>query len=468
MLQRENFYAYQTRAVEFIKSHTHAALWIFMGGGKSAITLTAFSDLQDELKTQRMLVIGPKRVARLVWGKEIAEWAHLKHLTISRIVGSESECFEALRTEADIHTIGRERVPWLRAQFISGEGKTGKLRYRWPWDMIVVDESQSFKSQSSQRWKALRDLSCFATRIVLLSGTPAPNGYGDLWSQFYLLDRGKRLGSSERSYLERWFSPPGALFAKWRLTSSGGAMIRDALKDLTLSLREEDYLSLPPISNNFIRCTLSSAALSTYRRMEREYIAEVQGHRLTAVNAGVLDGKLLQLANGACYLPGGKEWVPFHDAKLEALDEVLEDFPGKALVAYGYKHDLARIEKVVDKRCREDGRTWSILRTDASFDSWARGEIDFGILHPASAGHGLNDLWKSGCCDIIHFGLTNNLEWYAQVNARIAGGHRRSGKSIRVHHIVADQTRDDDYVRLLQGKALEQDQLTSSLAVRIQ
>lgn len=467
MHDRQDLYPYQRHAVEFIKTHPQAALWIDMGLGKTVSTLTAFCDLADSVQASNVLVIAPKRVARRVWSDEVAEWDHLRGLSVSRIVGSEDQCFDALRTRADIHTIGRERVPWLRAQFISGEGKTGKLRYRWPWDMIVVDESQSFKSQSSQRWKALRDLSCFATRIVLLSGTPAPNGYGDLWSQFYLLDRGKRLGSSERSYLERWFSPPGALFAKWRLTSSGGAMIREAVSDLTLSLREEDYLSLPPISNNFIRVTLSSAALSTYRRMEREYIAEVQGHRLTAVNAGVLDGKLLQLANGACYLPGGKEWVPFHDAKLEALDEVLEDFPGKALVAYGYKHDLARIEKVVDKRCREDGRTWAILRTDASFDSWARGEIDFGILHPASAGHGLNDMYKAGCSDIIHFGLTNNLEWYAQVNARIAGGHRRAGKSIRVHHIVADQTRDDDYVRLLQGKALEQDQLTSSLAVRI-
>lgn len=342
------------------------------------------------------------------------------------------------------------------------------MKYRWPWDMIVVDESQSFKSQSSQRWKALRELSCFATRIVLLSGTPAPNGYSDLWSQFYLLDRGKRLGSTERSFKERWFTPPRAVFAKWSLTPGGGAMIREAIKDLTISLREEDYLSLPPITNNFIRCQLSTHALQTYKRMERELTAEIAGQRLTAVNAGVLDGKLLQLANGACYYGRDKQWVEFHDAKLEALDETLEGLPGKVLIAYGFQHDLVRIQKVVDARCREDGRTSAVLRTDASFDAWARGEIDFGILHPASAGHGLNDMYKAGCEDIVHFGLTNNLEWYSQVNARIGGGHRRASRNVRVHHIVADKTRDDDYVRQLQGKALDQDALTSSLAVRIQ
>ena len=200
--------------------------------------------------------------------------------------------------------------------------------------------------------------------------------------------------------------------------------------------------------------------------MEREYIAEVAGKKLTAVNAGVLDGKLLQLANGAVY-HSEKEWVEFHSAKTEALDETLEAMPGKALIAYGYQHDLARIQKVVEKRAQEDGKKWTVLKTDASFDAWARGEIDWGILHPASAGHGLNDMHKSGCEDIIHFGLTNNLEWYQQVNARIGGGHRRAGKNVRVHHIVADGTRDDDYVRLLKTKAATQDGLTESLATRL-
>jgi len=463
MLDRKDLYPYQRHAAEFVRTHPAAALWVDMGLGKTVSALTGFVDLQKDYEAKRMLVIAPKRVARRVWSDEVKEWSHLNHLSVSRIVGDADECFETLKTKADIHTIGRERLPWLRAQFLDDNGK---LKYRWPWDMVVIDESQSFKSQSSQRFKALNGLRPYFPRMTELSGTPLPNGYSDLWSQFYLLDKGRRLGSSERSYLERWFTPPVGMFTKWNLSPQGARQIREAIKDMVLSLREEDYLTLPPISSNFIRVTLSNAALATYKKMEREYIAEVAGKKLTAVNAGVLDGKLLQLANGAVY-HAGKEWVEFHSAKTEALDETLEAMPGKALIAYGYQHDLARIQKVVEKRASEDSRNWALLKSDASFDAWARGEIDWGILHPASAGHGLNDMYKAGCEDIIHFGLTNNLEWHQQVNARIGGGHRRAGKNIRVHHIVADGTRDDDYVRLLKNKAVTQDGLTESLAVKI-
>ena len=463
MLDRKDLLPYQNHSVQFTKDHPNCAKWVDMGLGKTVVECTAFADMQRSFEATRMLVIAPKRVARRVWSDEVKEWKHLNHLSVSRIVGDADECFEALRTKADIHTIGRERVPWLKAQFLDDKGK---LKYRWPWDVVVIDESQSFKSQSSQRWKALTSLRPYFPRLVELSGTPSPNGYGDLWSQFYLLDKGRRLGDSERSFKDRWFTPPVGMFTKWNLSPQGARQIREAIKDMVLSLREEDYLQLPPITNNFIRVTLSPAAMRTYKEMEREYIAEVAGKKLTAVNAGVLDGKLLQLANGAVYHVG-KEWVEFHSAKTEALDETLEAMPGKALIAYGYQHDLARIQKVVAKRATEDGRTWSVLKTDASFDAWAKGEIDWGVLHPASAGHGLNDMYKAGCEDIIHFGLTNNLEWYQQVNARIGGGHRRAGKNIRVHHIVADGTRDQDYMTLLKNKAATQDGLTDSLAVRI-
>lgn len=461
-------YEYQKYGTGFIKDHDDCALWLFMGAGKTVITATAFCDLQDSLRAQRMLVVGPKRVARRVWSDEVQEWDHLRGLRVARIVGSEAECFDALRTDADIHTIGRERLPWLKAQFLETRGKTHYLKYRWPWDVVAGDESQSFKSQSSQRWKALRDLRPFYKRLILLSGTPLPNGYGDLWSQFYLLDRGARLEATERAFNERWFTPPTGQFAKWLLSTAGAGQIQDAIRDITLSLREEDYLDLPPITDNFIRVTLSAAALSTYKRMEREYISEVAGHTLTAVNAGVLDGKLLQLANGAVYTGEARKWVAFHDSKLEALDETLEALPGKVLIAYGYQHDLTRIQATVAKRAAVDGRTFQLLSSDSSFDAWARGDVDWGILHPASAGHGLNDMYKAGCEDIIHFGLTNNLEWYQQVNARIGGGHRRMGKNIRVHHIVADGTRDDNYVALIKRKALTQDNATASLAMRIQ
>jgi hypothetical protein len=463
MLDRSDLLPYQEHGVAYGKTRPNHAKWVAMGLGKTVMEATAFADLQCDFEAKRMLVIAPKRVARRVWSDEVQQWKHLNHLSVSKIVGSAEQCFEAMKTKADIHTIGRERVQWLAAQFLD---EKGKLKYRWPWDHVVIDEAQGFSSQNG-RWKALKQLRPYFPRLTELSGTPLPNGYGGLWSQFYQLDGGERLGKTEKDFKERWFTPPIGMFTKWTLTPGAERLIRDAIKDVVLCLREEDYLTLPPVSQNFIRVTLSPAAMATYKRMEREYIAEVAGQRLTAVNAGVLDGKLLQLANGACYTGVDREWVEFHSEKTEALDETLEAMPGKALIAYGYKHDLARISKVVEQRAQVDGRTWRVLQTDASFDAWARGEIDWGILHPASAGHGLNDMYKAGCEDIIHFGLTNNYEWYAQVNARIEGGHRRAGKNIRIHHIVADGTRDDDYVRLLRGKGCTQDDLERSLAVRI-
>ena len=299
-------------------------------------------------------------------------------------MGSEDECFDALRTKADIHTIGRERVAWLKAQFLDDKGR---LKYRWPWDMVVIDESQSFKSQGSQRWKSLVALRPYFPRLAELSGTPAPNGYGDLWSQFYLLDKGRRLGNSESSFRERWFTPPAGMFTKWLLKDGAHRLVHDAVRDMVLSLREEDYLSLPPIIDNFIRCTLSPAAMATYKEMAREYVAEVKGQKLTAVNAGVLDGKLLQLANGACYTGEDKKWVVFHDEKVLALDETLEAMPGKALIAYGYQHDLERISKVVQTRARLDGQdlrhsTNPILRSTPGHGAKSTGEYS---IPPAPA-----------------------------------------------------------------------------------
>ena len=464
MLSRADLYAYQRHAVDFIKSKRNCALWVDMGLGKTVSTLTAFAELKESLDARKMLVIAPKRVARKVWSDEMASWSHLNHLRVSRIVGSAAECFEALKADADVYTIGRDRVAWLHAQFI----QDGKQVTEWPFDTVVADESQSFASASSQRFKALADLRV-KTRFpsfIELSGTPMPNGYEKLWSQLWLLDRGKRLGNSFSAFRDRWFTPPVGIFTKWNIKPHAPGEIHEKLKDIALALRESDYLELPPVVDNFVRCELSAAALATYKKFEREFIAEVSGKKLTAVNAGVLDGKLLQLANGACYHARG-EWVPFHDAKLEALGETLEGIAGKALIAYNFNHDKARIQTVLAKLGESEGKTWRLLDSDGDFQDWADGKIDWGLLHPASAGHGLNDVYKGGADDLVFFGLTNNLEWYEQIRARLTGGHRRVGRNIRVHHIVADGTRDDDYVRLIQRKALAQDNLMAALATRI-
>lgn len=466
MLTRADLCPYQEYAIAFVKAKPNCALWIPMGLGKSVSTLTAFSDLQGSFDARRMLVFAPKRVARKVWSDEVQNWEHLQHLKVERIVGSEKECFDALRRPADIHTIGRDRAQWLHAQFV----QDGKLTVEWPWDVVVLDESQSFASQSSKRWAALADLRLKTRfpRLVELTGTPAPNGYEKLWSQLWLLDKGKRLGKSQNAMRERWFTPPVGIFQNWTLKPHAPREIHERLKDIVLVLREADYLDLPPVVDNFIRCELSGAAMATYRKFEREFVAEVAGKKLTAVNAGVLDGKLLQLANGACYTGEKREWVPFHDAKLEALEETLDAIQGKALICINFKHDTARVGKTLDRLVREQpGRTWRVLDSDKDFEEWADGGIDWGVLHPASAGHGLNSVYKAGADDMVWFGLTNNLEWYQQARARLTGGHRRSGRNIRIHHIVADRTRDDAYARLIRGKALTQDKLMASLATVI-
>ena len=465
MFQRSDLYAYQRHAVDFVKARKNCALWVDMGLGKTVSTLTAFADLHDSMQANKMLVIAPKRVARKVWSDEVESWSHLKSLRVSRIVGDTYQCFRALKdTRADIYTIGRDRMAWLHAQFI----QDGKQIVEWPFDWVVPDESQSFASQSSQRFNTLYDLRLKTKfpRMTQLSGTPMPNGYMKLWSQLKLLDNGKRLGNHEKAMKERWFTPPVGMFTKWNLKPGADRDIQAKLKDIVLALREEDYLDLPPVVDNFIRCQLSPAAMATYKKMEREFITEVAGKRLTAVNAGVLDGKLLQLANGAVYHEE-KKWVPFHDAKLEALEETLEGIPGKALICYGFNHDKARISARLDKLAAAEDRSWRVLNSDRDFEDWAAGIIDWGLLHPASAGHGLNDVYRAGAEDLIWFGLTSNLEYYQQACARLTGGHRRAGKNIRVHHIVCDGTRDDAYVSLIKSKALNQDKLMASLAVKL-
>jgi hypothetical protein len=466
MLDRSDMMPYQERGVESIKPRPNSAMWMFMGAGKGVTAATAFSDMQRSFDASKMLVIGPKRVARTVWNSEVQQWSHLSHLSVSRIVGDAEECFDALRKPADIHTIGRDRVAWLHAQFITG----GKQAVRWPWDVVVLDESQSFASHSSGRFKALADLreKIKFPRMVQLTGTPLPNGYGKLWSQAYLMDRGRRLGSSYTAFRDRWFTPPVGIFTKWNLKPTAAREIQNALRDIVYCLQESDYLDLPPVVDNFVRCSLSNAALATYKRFEREFIAEVAGKRLTAVNAGVLDGKLLQLANGACYHGTNREWVPFHDEKLEALEETLDGIPGKALIAYSYKHDMSRITQRLEQLAKLEGKTWRVLKDDKDFSEWAAGRIDWGVCHPGSMGHGLNEISKTDCTDMIFFGLTANLEYYQQIRARLTGGHRRTGKNIVIHHLVADNTRDDDYVALIKRKALDQDSLMAALAVRIQ
>jgi hypothetical protein len=462
VLTRANLFPYQQNAVRFLMEHDNVAAMIKMGLGKSVMSLTAFLDLYYSFEVRRALVIAPLRVARRVWSDEIDRWAHLRGLTVAKIIGTPKERMRALRTPADIHTVNREQVPWLEAQFC----QNGKQIMRWPWDIVFNDESQGFKSQSSERYKSLKRLRwglgkgrVMWPRMVNLSGTPMPNGYRDLWSQFMLLDNGRRLGTDENAYQQRFFLPPEHQYARWRLRDKARDEILSLISDITISI-DDDMGDKPRM--NYIRVSLPENVLRKYKEMEKKFLTELfSGTKVSAANAGVCMGKLCQLANGAVYTGEGA-WEPLHEEKLRALPEVIEAANGPVLLVYSYRPEIERCGRVLD----EMGVSWRLLRDDREFDMFRDGELDVGVLHPASAGHGLNDLHLSGSETLIHFGMTANMEWYSQVNARLAGGHRRTGKNVVIHHIIADRTIDDDLVAMMGAKDEEQGAFTELLARR--
>jgi SNF2 family DNA or RNA helicase len=463
MLHRFDFRAYQDRAEDFVVDHENCALWLDPGLGKTSITLTAFARMLASCEVRRMLVVAPLRVARKVWSDEIKSWSHLDGLSISRMTGTWEEKFAALKVPADIHTINRESFAWLVAQFVDGK----KLLKQWPWDLVVLDESQSFRNQESGRTKQVMRVRQLFPRCVELTGTPATRGYHNLWSQFHILDGGRRLGWSESGFLERFFDEPTRQnqYAAPVLKTGAKEEIQRIISDITLSMRARDYMDLPPVLYNPVKVPLSDAMLARYRKFARTYVLELQGQKnITAVNAAVLHGKLLQLANGAIYVDDNGNYEKLHDEKIKALLERLEEYEGKpVLIGYSFKSDLKRIGEALDRYCGK-GKKWLRLRSDASFDEWATGTVDYGVLHPGSAGHGLNDVYKSGAENLIWFGLTTDLELYLQLNARLTGGHRLVGRNVVIDHLLAEGTQDEHTFAVLKARDAEQDELTSMMA----
>lgn len=461
MLNRSDLFKYQERAVEFDKNIGNGMKFMDMGLGKTVTTLTAYVDMRASFDVRRLLVSAPLRVARKVWSDEVASWDHLKHLRVSRIVGTVAQRMAALNADADVYTINREQLCWLEDQFIRGRKQIRK----WPFDMVVHDESQTYKNCDSQRFKSARRLARLAERIICMTGTPAPNGYVDLWAQYFLLDRGARLGHGVGDFRKRWFdSVQLDGYTKWLPRDGAEAEIRKLVADITLSMRAEDYLELPPVKNNFVKVVLDQSVMTKYRRLEKQMILELQDKMLSIANSGACSQKLLQLANGAVYENAEEDiWHEIHSAKIDGLLELLDCIPGKALVAYAFRHDVHRVGKAMHAYCKLTGRRGTLLRTDAQFAAWARGEYDYGLLHPASAGHGLNDVYKSGCKDLIWFGGTNNLEYYLQLNARLTGGHRR-GLDMMIHHLICEDTIDVKLLGLIDAKGAKQSDLTRALA----
>jgi hypothetical protein len=434
-----------------------------MGLGKTVSTLTAYLDLLNAWRQSRLLVVAPLRVARKVWPDEVKGWGHLHGLKVSRIIGTPQQRWDAMWAPADIYTVNRENLEWVAAQFIEGDLRNGKKHKQvrnWPWDMVVLDESQSFKSDSSARWKTARLLRRMhqLERLVQLTGTPSPNGYMDLWSQIYLLDQGKRLGAAKESFVRRWFDNEFRdNHNSYSIKPHAAAEIQRLVSDVVLTLRAEDYLDIPPVVYNPVRVTLPAPARKQYERMKREFLTEISGVTINAVNAGVACGKLLQLANGAVYHDEKGGWVTLHDEKLDALLETLDNASGPVMIAIGFKHDLQRIRPVLDAYCGK-GKTWRVLDTEQDENDWNAGKVDYLVLHPASAGHGLN-LQHSGSETIVWFGLTNNLEWFQQLNARLIGGHRIKGKNVVIHLIVAEDTYDEEVRLLLERKDANQEDM---------
>lgn len=458
------FRHYQHHAAEFVKEAvrhgTGCALWVDMGLGKTIIVLTALLELIQELEVEKTLVVAPLRVARKTWRDEINTWAHVSDLRISHIVGTARQRKQAIKADADIYTINRENIKWL----VDLHVQERKVLHRWRWDCVVLDESTSFKSggqQGSKRWLAMKKVRQLFGPCIELTGTPSPNGLMDLWAQIYLIDKGVRLGKTLTAFRQRWFDPPGYNQFKWTTKAHAEEEIMEKLDDICLSLREEDYLEMPPVVRNYIPAYLTAEERHQYRTMERDYIIEINEQDITAVNAGVLAGKLLQLANGAVYTTA-PAWVQFHNGKIEVLLEILQDINGPCMVCYNFKSDLARIQAALTKA----KVNWDLLSDTHSEDRWNAGKTGVLLLHPASAGHGLN-LQHSGAENLIWFGLNWNLELYQQANARLTGGHRRQGRNIVIHHIVTEDTMDDDVIEGLESKEGGQDRVLNAMRKRV-
>lgn len=441
-------HAYQEHATKWILEHPHCGLFLDMGLGKTVITLSAVKQLIDNLEVFKVLVVAPLRVASTVWAEEIDKWDHLRGLRAVKVLGSQQQRMLALCQEADIYITNRENVDWL----VNYKGK------RWDFDMVVLDELSSFKSPSSARFKAMRRALPYIRRLVGLTGTPAPNGLIDLWSQVYLLDKGERLGRTLGSFRTAFFTPGkhnGNVVYEWRLRPDTEDVIYRRISDLCISMRSVDYLTMPECNLIRMPVSLPKTALSALAAMEHDLMVTLDGEAVTAQSAAVLTGKLLQMANGAVYDPdGGIHEI--HDAKLDALADLVEQANGSpVLVYYSYKHDLQRILG------RFPGAR--VLSTPQDVADWNDGKTQLMLAHPDSAGHGLN-LQKGGHI-MVWFGLTWSLEKYQQANARLY----RQGQTqpVTIYHLIAEGTMDERVMRILEGKEQRQDDLIEAVKAQL-
>lgn len=445
---------HQKKAIEFLRAHPRCALFLDMGLGKTVVTLTYVKELLDDFAVNRVLVIAPKRVAEDTWTTEKDKWDHLRDLEISKVLGSAKQREIALRCRADIFVINRENVTWLVE-------KTGE---HWPFDMVVIDELSSFKSSQSKRWRSLKRVIKLSDRVIGLTGTPAGNGYEDLWPEIYLLDSGAALGRTITGYRETYFYPgarKGHVVYEWKLKTGAKRKIDEKLKPFCLSMQAEDWLHLPPVIYNDVRVRMSPAERSEYDRFTRDRVLPLLGGELSTIEdmesavvggtAAAVSNKLLQMANGAVYDDqGGVHHL--HDRKLEALEDIVEGSQGQPiLVYYTYKHDVQRIQEKFPSAKTLDG--------SEDIAEWNKGNIPLLLCHPASAGMGLN--LQQGGHILVWFGLPWSLELLQQAEARL---HRQGQEeSVIIHRIICEDTLDEKVLAVLGRKDATQRSLLAAL-----
>lgn len=458
MLNESNLHRYQVATVQHIIEHPYCGAFLDMGLGKTVSTLTAIEKLMyDYCEIDSVIVIAPKRVAESVWEEEAKKWAHLKHLTFSKIIGNQTERVEALKRKADIYILTRDNVAWLCAYF--GGGKI-------PFDMCVIDELSSFKSYKSERFKALRAARPFFKRVVGLTGTPAPNGLIDLWPQMYLLDRGQRLEKTITKYRKIYFRPGrtnGHIVYNYDLMKDSEFLIHKKIEDICISMKAEDYLEMPYRTDNYIELKMPQKLKKQYQDFEKEKILEVfsqeEGNtEISVLNAATLSNKLLQFANGAVY-DEDRNVHEIHSIKLDALEEIIEDSNGKpVLIAWTYQFDRDRIlERLKKYKPRQ-------LKNNKDIEEWNNGKIQVMLAHPASAGHGLN--LQAGGSTIVWYGQTWSLELYQQFNARLYRQGQQA--NVIIHHLILEGTHDEDVIAALKRKDKKQNSLMNSIKAKIE
>ena len=447
---------YQKFCVDFIEEHPNCGVFLDMGLGKTIISLTAISHLlYDSFEVSRVLIIAPLRVARDTWIAELSKWEHLKGLRMERIIGTPKERVAALGRKAEMYIINRENVEWLVKHF------AGR---KLPFDMLVIDELSSFKNSKAKRFLALKKVLPQFSRVVGLTGTPAPNGLEDLWPQVFLLDRGVRLGRTMKSYLDMFFDTPNSwLPYKHELKPGAEEEIYRRLGDICVSMRATDHLQMPERIDNVVELTLSTKEEKLYRQMERDMLLPYADGDVLALNAASLAGKLLQLANGAVY-DEFHNVRTIHDRKLDALEDLIEAANGKPLlVMYAYQHDLKRIQERFGKYGPDSPDGVRELKTTSDMEDWNEGRIKVAVTQPASTGHGLN--LQYGGSTIVWFGLNWSLELYEQANARL--WRQGQEQTVVIHHLVTKGTMDEQVMKALYDKAADQNALMAAVKARI-